>query len=386
MANTTKIVKKANSFLVLSAIRKHKLITIEGIVDTTGLSRPTVLSILKELQEEQLVSTSGVLQTDSGRYPVLYALNATSYYAIGIDVDGPPANLVVADLNGEPVYSHTWRFQLTDSPERMLETFSAEIHRALTALAIAPTKILGVGIGLPAVVDVSANAVLRIARFANWRPFAVAEALQQEGFKAYIRNDAHLLSLAEHSMLGDTDDSLYLVHRSGIGMAVIIGNQLYAGAMGNAGYIGHSTLVVDGRPCDCGQYGCFEAYCSRRAIVEDFYAESGEQASHAEIMQMADDGHPQAGAVIARAGELFGVVVSNVIKSFEIYTVILSDVICDARHLFVRSIIASVRRRLRNYTDREPRIVVGKLDGATFGLGGCRFVLSEFFVSPKLRL
>jgi predicted NBD/HSP70 family sugar kinase len=386
MANTTKIVKKANSFLVLSAIRKHKLITIEGIIDTTGLSRPTVLSILKELQEEQLVSMSGVLQTDSGRNPVLYALNATSSYAIGIDVDGPPANLVVADLNGELVYSHSWRFQLTDSTERMIETFSAEIHRALRTLAIAPTKILGVGIGLPAVVDVSANAALRISRFVNWRPLAVAEALQQEGFKTYIRNDAHLLSLAEHSMLGDTDDSLYIVHRSGIGMAAIIGNQLYAGAMGNAGYIGHSTLMVDGRPCDCGQHGCFEAHCSRRAIVEDFYAESGEQASYAEIMQLAEDGHPQAVAVMERAGELFGVVVSNVIKSFEIYTVILGDFICDERHIFVRSIVASVRRRLRNYTDREPRIVVGKLDGATFGLGGCRFVLSEFFASPKLRL
>lgn len=386
MANNTTIVKKANSFLVLSAIRKHKLITIEGIVDTTGLSRPTVLGILKELQEEQLVSTSGVLQTESGRYPVLYALNATSSYAIGIDVDGPPANLVVADLNGNPVYSNAWRFQLTDSTERMIDTFSAEIHRALSTLAIAPTRILGVGIGLPAVVDVSANTAQRISRFTNWRPLAVAEALQQEGFKTYIRNDAHLLSLAEHSMLGDTDDSLYIVHRSGIGMAAIIGNQLYAGAMGNAGYIGHSTLMVDGRLCDCGQHGCFEAYCSRRAIAADFYAQSGEQASYAEIIQLAEDGHPQAVAVIERAGELFGVVVSNVIKSFEIYTVILGDLICDERHIFVRSIVASVRRRLRNYTDREPRIIVGKLGGSTFGLGGCRFVLGEFFAGPKLRL
>ena len=73
MANTTKIVKKANSFLVLDAIRNQRYITIEGIIDKTGLSRPTVLSILKKLLADEIVVTSGLAPSDGGRQPVLYA-------------------------------------------------------------------------------------------------------------------------------------------------------------------------------------------------------------------------------------------------------------------------------------------------------------------------
>lgn len=387
MPNNSKIVKKANSYLVLNAIRKQTGITVEGIGDATGLSRPTVLSILKKLLEDDLVTTSGTAQTDSGRHPVLYALNATRHYVVGIDVDGPPINLVVADLNGEVQYSATWTIQLTDTGEAIAATILAEIDKAIQTLHISRAKILGIGVGLPAVVDIAANRAVRISRLPQWNDYPLADAIARHtGARVYIRNDAHLLGMAEHSMAANADNTLYIVHRSGIGMSIMIGNQPYEGAMGNSGYIGHTSLVVGGRACDCGAHGCFEAYCSKRAIRHDYTEAGGDDIDYTEILRRAQLGEPLALDIFQRAGALFGVAISNLVKNFEIYTVILGDMICDEHHPFFRTITEAAVQNLHNYTHHPPCIIRGHLDSHSFGLGGCHLVLSKFFAHPKLRL
>lgn len=387
MPNNSKIVKKANSYLVLNAIRKQTGITVEGIVDATGLSRPTVLSILKKLLDDDLVTASGTAQTDSGRHPVLYTLNATRHYAIGIDVDGPPINLVVADLNGEVHHSATWMIQLTDEGEAIAATILAQIDKAIQSLHINRARILGIGVGLPAVVDIAANRAVRISRLPKWNNFPLAEAIAKHtGAKVYIRNDAHLLGMAEHSMVTDADNTLYIVHRSGIGMSIMIGNQPYEGAMGNSGYVGHTTLVIGGRACDCGAHGCFEAYCSKRAIIQEYAEAGGDAVDYAQILQRAQNGESLALDTLQRAGALFGVAISNLVKNFEIYTVILGDMMCDEHHPFFRAIVAAATQNLQNYTNQQPCIRKGCLDSQSFGLGGCHLVLGKFFAHPKLRL
>jgi predicted NBD/HSP70 family sugar kinase len=387
MAINSKIVKKANSFLVLDAIRKHKHITIEGIIDNTGLSRPTVLSIIKKLLTDGVVSTYGLAPSDGGRQPMLFTLTSNSFYAIGIDVDGPPINLVVADLYGNVVYSCSWKIMLTDKAEMIVSGLIHEIDKAITTLNIDYSKIIGIGIGLPAVIDIAANTTVRLSRLSEWNNYPISEVVSQHtGVSVHIRNDAHLISIAEHSMVEDAENSLYIVHRSGIGMSAILGNQIYEGATGNSGYIGHSTLIINGKECDCGARGCFEAYCSKRAIVKDYQEMGGENISYEEILQRATQGEKLAIQVLESAGELFGVAVANFIKSYEIYTVILGDMMCNEKHLFFRSIVRSTKKNLNNFTNKQPRIVSGKLTSDNFGLGGAHFVLSKFFARPKLRL
>jgi len=387
MATNTKIVKKANRYIVMNAIRKSASITIEGIIQETGLSRPTVLNILKKFLDEEIVIPSGFAPSDGGRQPMLYALNPHRYFAIGIDVDGPPINLVVADLNGEVVYSKTWNINFGDEGAFITQSIIAEIDTAIQALHIEYKKVLGIALGMPATVDMEANTTVRLSRLYKWNNYPISDNINQHtGIKVYLRNDTHLISIAEHRMISNVDDSLFIVHRSGIGMSAIINNQLYEGAMGNPGYIGHTTLFIEGRDCDCGQKGCFEVYCSKRAITKDYAEAAGMQKSYPEILELAAKGDSTAIAIFEKAGELFGVGISNFVKTFEIYTVILGDVICDEDHIFFKSIVQSARKHLENYTNKPLLILKGKLTGENFGLGGCHFILSKYFASPKLRL
>ena len=284
------------------------------------------------------------------------------------------------------VYSKFWRIKLTDEAEDISNTILQEMDTALETLKITYEKVIGIGLGLPAVVDIPENTTVRLSRLSKWNNYPIAkEIFRHTGAKVYIRNDAHLISIAEHSLLQDGDNSLFIVHRSGIGMSAVIGNKIYEGLKGNSCYIGHTTLVIGGRKCDCGLHGCFETYCSKRAIVMDYHEQGGDLLSYKEIVERASGGDPLAISIFEKAGEYFGVAIANFIKSYEIYTVILGDTMCDEEHVFFRSIIQSVKDYLKNYTNQQLKIIPGKLMSENFGLGGCHFVLSRFFARPKLR-
>lgn len=387
MANNTRIVKKANRFLILRAIRGKQKSTVEDIAASTKLSRPTILTILKNLVDERIVATSGVVKTESGRHPVQYVLNTKSRFAIGIDVDGPPINLVVSDLNGSSLYSASWTMQLEDPGEVIVAGMVREIDKAVASLDISYSQVIGISVGLPAVVDTEANTTIQASRFPNWQNYPIAQVLSKHtGVAVSIRRDGNLLGIAEHRALAQCESSLYYIHRSGLGLAVIMGNQLYEGETGNAGYIGHTTLIPNGRPCDCGDRGCVEAYCSKRAIVKDYLEQSGVNLTYVEILDKAARGDVLASGVVGQAGEVFGIAISNSVKCYEIYTIILGDIMCGQDHPFFRSIVKSAHRHLSNFTNRPLRILTGGLDRASFGLGGCHHVLSEYFMHPNLNL
>jgi len=147
MVKNSKVAKKANVFQVLKTIRKGQPITIEEIIDQTGLSRPTVISILKELQITEKVSKSGFASSDVGRQPMLYALNTKCNFAIGIDVDGPPINLVVSDVNGKVVYNKSWTIDLFSEPENISARIINELDTAIAELNIDYKDVFGIAIG-----------------------------------------------------------------------------------------------------------------------------------------------------------------------------------------------------------------------------------------------
>jgi predicted NBD/HSP70 family sugar kinase len=303
MVKNAKIAKKANIYQVLETIRKEQPITIESIIAQTGLSRPTIISIIKQLLDDEKVKKSGYAASDIGRQPTLYSLNTASNFAIGIDVDGPPVNIVISDINGKVVYSKSWLIDLSAEPKDISSSVINEIESGIKALDIEYKDVFGIAVGLPASIDIKENSTLRLSRIKKWNNYPIDKDIAKHtGKKVYIRNDAHLMSIAEHEIFNQAKDSLYIVLRSGIGMSAIINNQIYEGEMGNAGYIGHTTLQIDGRLCDCGLKGCFETYCSKRAIAEDYFKETNEPAKFHQILDFASKDDEVAKKVLKKRG------------------------------------------------------------------------------------
>jgi glucokinase len=129
-----------------------------------------------------------------------------------------------------------------------------------------PVSVLGVGCAGPMTRGGEEVSPLNIAA---WRHFPLRMQLRERlNIDVYIDGDARALALAEGTYGAARDDDFYLsmVVSTGIGGGLVMDGRLIDGATGNAGHVGHTNVVPNGRKCACGSYGCLEAEASGGAI------------------------------------------------------------------------------------------------------------------------
>src|SRR5205085_11639909 len=89
--------------------------------------------------------------------------------------------------------------------------------------------------------------------------------------KIVVENDATAAAMYEARVrIRTSSDGLlsnFILVRSGtgIGVGLVIGSEVYRGtgiSRGIAGEFGHMTIVAGGKPCVCGNRGCWEKYAS----------------------------------------------------------------------------------------------------------------------------
>lgn len=164
---------------------------------------------------------------------------------------------------------------------RIPTTGHADDHAFADALAAAVLSLVAaqgeggieaVGIGAP-----NANQFTGIIEMAPNLPWKydvpLARMLQDRlGVHAVLGNDANAAALGEwrYGAGQGFDDLLVVTIGTGVGSGFIVNKQLVLGSAGNAGELGHMTVVVDGRECTCGRRGCLETYVSIRGMRQTY--------------------------------------------------------------------------------------------------------------------
>ena len=84
-----------------------------------------------------------------------------------------------------------------------------------------------------------------------------------------IENDANAAALGE-AVAGSakgTACSVLITLGTGVGGGFIIDGKVFSGFNHTGGEFGHMVISVNGRPCNCGRRGCWEAYSSATALI-----------------------------------------------------------------------------------------------------------------------
>jgi N-acetylglucosamine repressor len=391
-ANNLSIIKKANLFLVLNTVMEYEPVTVEDIVFKTRLSRPTILNLLKQLINEGIILTSGFADSMGGRQAALYSVDVSARFAIGIDFDYPPLRLNISDIKGKAVYSKVCEIDTGLNAYDVAGNIADLINESVNDAQIEVKKIIGVGLGIPGTVDIKNNTAVKIDRFPGWSNIPVEAIIKERtGFNVYVCNNAHLLGLAEKNLLNkDIKELLYFINSVGIGMAVFINSQLYEGNAGNTGYIGHTSIDINGELCECGQKGCVELYCSKKNIVKKYALlkrkDSKEEIkiSYKELLQKCGEGDLDAVSLLTEAGRYLGTAISNAVRMFDIPTIVIGGLECDEDHLFFKTIKNTVIENTSTFSIKKVDVCLGRLTEETFGLGGCQFIIEKYFKLPKL--
>ena len=135
-----------------------------------------------------------------------------------------------------------------------------------------PGKLVAVGVSFGGPVDAPSGVVRLSHHVPGWENISLRSRLEEEfGVTVAIDNDANASALGEFRVGAGAGASslLYVTVSTGIGGGWVINGELWHGADGMAGEIGHTIVRRAGNLCDCGRRGCLEAHASGRAIARE---------------------------------------------------------------------------------------------------------------------
>jgi len=385
---TAQHLKEHNQRLVLGAIYTGRALSRAAIAEETGLTRPTVSQIVGELLDSGLVQEEGPGESRGGKPPTMLSFTDDAYQVIGLHLSGRRTIGTVTDLRGRILARAS---QLTDRTDT--ERVVAGLTLVLDDLCTRATRpLLGVGVSVPGVVD-PPNGIVRYTAYLNWRNLPLVERLAahcDDDVPIYLDNDTKLAALGERVFgAGDRVDNMVIimVGVSGIGAGIVIDGEIYHGAGGGAGEIGHMPVADNDVPCVCGRRGCLEAVASGWALVrraQEAAAAHPESALNTltsnditfeDVQGAVQAGDSTAVALAQEAGHYLGLMVSILVSTVNPQRVIVGGSVSELGGPLFDSLRRTVSKHTLPILAEETEILPASLDTDVNVLGAVAQVL-----------
>jgi predicted NBD/HSP70 family sugar kinase len=259
------IVKKENRNSIIDLLFQKCGMSKPEIAGTLGLSLPTVSNIVKDLIADGLVREKGMLASSGGRKPIELVPVFDARYAIGVKIENENISLVIIDLGVRIIYQNTL-FLPFENTEEYWNSLALHLKFALEDSMIDESKLLGIGIAVPGVVNKN-KSVIELAPTLKTKKIPLGKIAGGFSYPVKVENDANLMGFAELYRRDAVSSAICLFINKGIGGAILINNEVFAGKNCSAGEFGHMTIIENGKECSCGKRGCFEAYCSLNVLT-----------------------------------------------------------------------------------------------------------------------
>jgi predicted NBD/HSP70 family sugar kinase len=255
---------------ILDLIRSSGRVSRIELSEKSGLTEATISKIVRTLIDGGLVVEAGFAESTGGKRPVLLELNAASRYALGVSLDYARISLVLCDINGRALHSHSLPGSGRSKPQTVIDRVAREISRFLEKHSVARSDVIGIGVSGAGRQDTSGGVLRSSRQTGEWEEFAIEATLcEATGMPVILENDANCAALGEFwsGRVSTAHDFATIYMATGIGCGLVINGDVYRGASSNAGEIGHLSLDVDGPECFCGSRGCLEVMATPAAIV-----------------------------------------------------------------------------------------------------------------------
>lgn len=210
-----------------------------------------------------------------------------------------------------------------------------------------------IGVTIPGLADPEKGIWIE-ASFSMIRNLPIAEILTKEfGLPAYVDNDVNACAIAEKRFgcCKDIKDFAWITVSNGIGGALYLNNDIYYGAFGNAGEIGHFTVVDGGRPCNCGSSGCLEMHAAGPAILKNYEEKTGNVKTAKELSEMARDGDKEAAAIFNLEGEYLGKAVAALANIINPRKVVFGGGVMESFDLIAPAMYESYKKNVYFYAN-----------------------------------
>lgn len=350
-----------------------------------GLSRAAISSIVNDLLNIGVIREAAEGLASRRRRSVLLEINPASGYVLGVDMGATHLGLVLADYSARVIAEEEYPFDVDQGPDICLGEVDRRVRLFLAQSEFSLDDVVAIGVGVPGPVASEVGAVIAPPIMPGWDNFPIRGHLESIwGHPITLNNDAELGAMGEWAFgAGRLErDLLYIKVGYGIGAGLLLNGNIYSGATGSSGEIGHITINEKGPLCTCGNRGCLEALAGGRAIAQQavLAIESGRRTRMSAIKPIdkitafdvaleARKGDLIAQEIISHAGQYLGIAISNLINVVNPSMIVIGGGVSQMGDLFLEPIRRSATTRSLPAAARVVRITAAVLGRRSSGMG-----------------
>ncbi len=350
-----------------------------------GYSRSKANALASGLLEQGLLEEAGLQDSSGGRRPETLKLNGALGVVLGADLGATSLDVAVMRPDLTVLAHHAEPADVRAGPGVVLARMRTLLGRLLQECGATPQQVIAIGMGLPGPVDFASGQLVNPPLMPEWDSFSIRDFLAEDyAAPVFVDNDVNLMALGELWRLQRALPNFLVIKvGTGIGCGIVCHGEVYRGANGSAGDVGHICVDRSGPRCHCGNLGCVEAMAAGPAIarmgLEAVQAGQSEQlaqclAQHGaittmDVAQASHNGDAAANAILQRSGNLIGQMLASVVNFFNPSHVFIGGGVTGIGPQFLASVRQSVYQRSLALSTRHLEIQYAPL-GTRGGLVG----------------
>lgn len=358
----------------------------------TAINRKTVKQLLEKLKQEGLIRQKALGVSTGGRRPQLFELDSQFGIAVGVDVGVTHTRVAAVNIKGEVVGHETSETVMGDGLVKGAIKTIGHLIRKLKHY-----RLLGIGIAMAGLSDPDETSVIYSPKFGILKNLPLGKIVSDKfGAPVYLQDNARAMALGEKEFgVGRGIKNFVCVNlATGIGLGIVINDQIYQGACNYAGELGHIVVEPTGPRCVCGNYGCLEVMASGLAIARQAQ-EALQQGVNSSLREMVDErlenitaktvceaakaGDKLAFTIMEKAADYLAIGISTVVNLFNPEVIVLAGGLALAGDI----ILEPINRRLKVHALEIPlskvKIVFSELGEILGALGATTLVLDNIF-------
>nr|WP_246036254.1 ROK family transcriptional regulator [Sinomonas susongensis] len=390
-----------NLTVILDAIRRSDagLSRVE-LAQLVGLSPQTISNISRRLLDQKLIVEAGKEGTGPGKPRTILRLNPGGRYAMGVHLDPALITVVLLDLVGSVVVKNTFVTPQSHDPQEIVDAIAECVEKLLEGSGVDRKLVAGLGVAAPGPVDLERGAVVGPPLLRGWVDVPLREMVQDAtGLPTTVDKDVTGAAVAEiwAGGPGGSGSFVFFYLGTGLGCGLVLNGEVYRGASGNAGEIGHIIVDPDGPLCSdgCGMRGTIGSSLEPTVIVSEAVVAGvlpalppkptarDFQAAFARLCGLVDEGDERAIAIMRRAARSMAWAAAVVGNIVDVERMIFGGPFWDAVADFVLEVLPDMINELLATRGIRRVGLSGTRLGEDVGAVGAACLVLERALAPR---
>ncbi|MCQ6275646.1 ROK family transcriptional regulator [Bacillus sp. V3B] len=375
-------IKKINRSIILETIIKHGMISRADLAKITGLNKTTISVQVADLLEEELIVETQQEHHTIGRRPIMLSINHEAAYVLGIDLDYKQIHYTLADLQGNPVQSLTVNTKIEDYNE-MVHLLIKQIKKFQNKCINSRYGLVNVMIGIHGTVNKD-EIIFFIPKY-QWRnKNLIADLRKKLDLDIHIENNANLSAFAEKVYkYHESHNLINIILTSGIGAGIMINGEIHRGFHGYAGEMGHMIVSRGGKPCKCGNDGCWELYASEKSLLKQLSIMLNQQnITRDDVQKLLELEDSMTIEQLEDFTISISIGLNNIINLYNPETIVInSEILTMLPHA-----VEKIQSHLHSSVSQYSEIVLSELGNSACTMGACALAIQYFLEVPELML